>query len=173
MTNTKLRIFAERTKTKVGASEAIRIHSRLKPVHALITFEGETIINYDVVLLESGMTPVQFTVGHKHFPDFYLGVAAIDQRQLRTNRKHFTVQRQLNLAVSWKRGNSKLEANNPLPSYLPGEVAELRIRATDQLANPVKAEFSLALVDEALFAVYKDAVMSINDFFQIGIRREN
>ena len=170
--NTKLRIFAERTKTKVGASETIRIHSRLKPVHALITFEGETIINYDVVLLESGMTPVQFTVGHKHFPDFYLGVAAIDQRQLRTNRKHFTVQRQLNLAVSWKRGNSKLEANNPLHSYLPGEVAELQIRATDQLANPVKAEFSLALVDEALFAVYKDAVMSINDFFQIGIRRE-
>ena len=29
--NTKLRIFAERTKTKVGASETIRIHSRLKP----------------------------------------------------------------------------------------------------------------------------------------------
>ena len=118
------------------------------------------------------MTPVQFTVGHKHFPDFYLGVAAIDQRQLRTNRKHFTVQRQLNLAVSWKRGNSKLEANNPLHSYLPGEVAEIQVRATDQLGQPVKADFSLALVDEALFAVYKDAVMSINDFFQIGIRRE-
>ncbi len=170
--NTKLRIFAERTKTKVGASETIRIHSRLKPVLALITFEGETIINYDVVLLESGMTPVQFTVGHKHFPDFYLGVAAIDQRQLRTNRKHFTVQRQLNLAVSWKRGNSKLEANNPLHSYLPGEVAEIQVRATDQLGQPVKADFSLALVDEALFAVYKDASMDINDFFQNGLRRE-
>ena len=168
----QLLIFAERTKTKVGASESIRVHSRLKPVLALITFEGETIINYDVVLLESGMTPVHFTVGHKHFPDFYLGVAAIDNRQLRTNRKHFTVQRQLNLAVTWMRSDSEHEGNNPLPSYLPGEVAELQIRATDQLANPVKAEFSLALVDEALFAGYKDASMDINDFFQKGLRRE-
>ena len=168
----QLLIFAERTKTKVGASESIRVHSRLKPVLALITFEGETIINYDVVLLESGMTPVHFTVGHKHFPDFYLGVAAIDNRQLRTNRKHFTVQRQLNLAVTWMRSDSEHEGNNPLPSYLPGEVAELQIRATDQLANPVKAEFSLALVDEALFAGYKDVSMDINDFFQKGLRRE-
>ena len=169
----KLRIFTERTKTKVGASETVRIHSRLKPVLVLITFEGETIIDYDVVMLKPGMNTMQVAVGHEHFPDFYLAVAAIDNRQLRKNKKHFTVQRQLNLDVSWKRNNPESENNDPLPSYLPGEVAELQVRATDQLGVPVKAEFSLALVDEALFAVYKDTVMHINDFFQKGLRRES
>ena len=169
---TKLRIFAERTKTMVGASEKLRIHSRLKPTHALITFEGEIIFGYEVRLLKPGINPLQFTIGHEHFPDFYLAVAAIDNRQLRTNRKRFTVQRQLNLDVSWKKNNSESENNDSIPSYLPGEAAEIQVRATDQLGQPVKAEFSLALVDEALFAVYKDDVMHINDFFQKGLRRE-
>ena len=168
---TKLRIFAERTKTKVGALETMSIHSRLKPVYALATFEGESIIRYDVVWLKPGMNPLQFTVGHEHFPDFYLAVAAIDNRQLRMNRKHFTVERQLNLSVTWKEGDPIPDPNQTLPGYLPGEAAEIQVRATDQLGVPVKAEFSLALVDEALFAIYKDTVMHINDFFQKGLRR--
>ena len=169
---TQLLIFAERTKTKVGASETIRVHSRLKPVLALISFEGETIIDYDVVLLKPGMNPMRVVVGHEHFPNFYLAVAAIDNRRLRTHRKHFTVERQLNLDVSWKRSDSESEDNSLIPSYTPGEVAEIQVRATNQLGQPVKADFSLALVDEALFTVYKDASMDINDFFQKGLRRE-
>jgi hypothetical protein len=47
----KLRIFAERTNLKVGNAEKIRIHSRLKPTLALVTFEGEGIISYKVLPL--------------------------------------------------------------------------------------------------------------------------
>ena len=90
---TKLRIFAERTKTEVGASETLRIHSRLTQAYALVTFEGEEVIAYEVLTLKSGMNPLQFTVRHAHFPNFYLGVAAIDGQQLRTTQKHFVVER--------------------------------------------------------------------------------
>ena len=169
---TKLHIFAERTKTQVGASESLRIHSRMKPIHALITYEGEVIIGYEVRLLKPGMNPLEFTVRHEHFPDFHIGVAAIDDRILRKATKHFTVKRQLNLSVSWLGSDPVSDSNQTLPGYLPGEAAEIQVRATDQLGKPVKAEFSLALVDEALFAVYSDAVMHINDFFQKGLRRQ-
>ena len=57
---TKLRIFAERTKTEVGAAETLRIHSRLTQAHALVTFEGEGVIAYEVLALKSGMNPLQF-----------------------------------------------------------------------------------------------------------------
>lgn len=169
---TKLRIFSERTKTQVGATERLRIHSRLKPVHTLITYEGEVIIGYEVRLLKPGMNPLEVTVGHEHFPDFYIGVAAIDDRILRTARKRFTVERQLNLSVTWLGSDPIRGADQTLPGYLPGEVAEIQVRATDQLGQPVKAEFSLALVDEALFAVYKDSYIHINDYFQKGLRRK-
>ena len=171
---TKLRIFAERTKTEVGASEMLRIHSRMTQVHALVTFEGEGVIAYEVLALKSGMNPLQFTVGHAHFPNFYLGVAAIDGQQLRTTQKHFTVERKLNLKVGWKEEQSRPDYNfEPFPIYEPGATAEVEVRATDQLGKPVKAEFSLALVDEALFAIYSDTLTPINDFFQKGSRRES
>ena len=171
---TKLRIFAERTKTEVGTSETFRIHSRLTQVHALVTFEGEGVIAYEVLALKSGMNPLQFTVGHAHFPNFYLGVAAIDGQQLRTTQKHFVVERRLNLKVSWKEEQPRPDYHfEPFPIYEPGATAEVEVRATDQLGKPVKAEFSLALVDEALFAIYSDTLTPINDFFQQGSRRES
>ena len=171
---TKLRIFAERTKTEVGAAETLRIHSRLTQAHALVTFEGEEVITYEVLALKSGMNPLQFTTRHAHFPNFYLGVAAIDGQQLRTTQKHFVVERKLNLKVSWKEEQPSVDYNfEPFPIYEPGATAEVEVRATDQLGKPVKAEFSLALVDEALFAIYSDTLRSINDFFQRGSRRES
>ena len=171
---TKLRIFAERTKTEVGASETLRIHSRLTQAHALVTFEGEGVIAYEVLALKSGMNPLQFTVRHAHFPNFYLGVAAIDGQQLRTAQKHFVVERKLNLKVNWKEEQPRPDYNfEPFPIYEPGATAEVEVHATDQLGKPVKAEFSLALVDEALFAIYPDTLTPINDFFQKGIRRES
>ena len=171
---TKLRIFAERTKTEVGAAETLRIHSRLTQAHALVTFEGEGVIGYEVLALKSGMNPLQFTVRHAHFPNFYLGVAAIDGQQLRTTQKYFVVERRLNLKVSWKGDQPRPDYNfEPFPIYEPGATAEVEVRATDQLGKPVKAEFSLALVDEALFAIYSDTLRSINNFFQRGSRRES
>ncbi len=171
---TKLRIFAERTKTEVGAAETLRLHSRLTQVHALVTFEGEGVIAYEVLALKSGMNPLQFTVRHAHFPNFYLGVAAIDGQQLRTTQKHFVVERSLNLEVSWKEEQPRPDYNfEPFPIYEPGATAEIEVRATDQLGKPVKAEFSLALVDEALFAIYSDTLTPINDFFQKGSRRKS
>ena len=171
---TKLRIFAERTKTEVGTAETLRIHSRLTQTHALVTFEGEEVIAYEVLTLKSGMNPLQFTVRHAHFPNFYLGVAVIDGQQLRTTQKHFVVERSLNLKVSWKEEQPHPDYNfEPFPIYEPGATAEVNVRATDQLGKPVKAEFSLALVDEALFAIYPDKLTPINDFFQKGSRRKS
>ena len=168
---TKLRIFAQGTKTQVGASETLRIHSRLKPVHTLITYEGEVIIGYEVRLLKPGHNRLQFTIGHQHFPDFHIGVTAIEDRSLHTARKRFTVERLLNLSVTWMDSNPIHGSNQTIPGYMPGAAAKIQVRAADQLGQPVKAEFSLALVDEALFAIYKDGVMNINDFFQKGLRR--
>ena len=42
---------------------------------------------------------------------------------------------------------------------------------TDQVGKPVEAELSLALVNEALFAVFPDSLTPILDFFQKDARR--
>ena len=163
----KLRIFADRTKLKVGEQGTVRIHSRLKPSLALLTYEGEGIIHHKVMELDEGWNDLEFLVGHEHFPNFHLAVAVIDSQRtgsgplpLRTAGKDFTVERQLMVSSKVKE------------FYTPGEEALVEVTATDQMGKPVESELSLALVDEALFAIYPDSLRPITDFFNEGIHRD-
>lgn len=163
----KLRIFASTSTLKVGSEPNIRIHSRLDSPKsegqkslALLTYEGEGIIDYEVVELSSGWTDHGFTVGHKHFPNFHLSVSVIDGRKLRTAGHDFRVERELLISIK------------PEKNYLPGEEAMVEVSVTDQLGKPVSSELSIALVDEALYAIYSDMVSPITSFFSEGIHRD-
>jgi len=158
----KLRLFAERAKLKVGSEGKVQIHSRIgvRRSHALVTLEGEGIIGYQILQLKGNWNEVEFAVSHKHFPNFHMAVAVMEGQKLRTAGKEFTVERQLVVSMTLAK-----------EAYLPAEDAEVEIRATDGLGTPVRAEFSLALVDEALFATYPDNLEPITDFFQKGTHR--
>ena len=110
--------------------------------------------------LHKDYNDIAFKVGHDLFPNFRLAVAAIDGRDLRATSKEFTVERELKVVVK------------PLKeAFLPGEDGKIEITVTDQTGQPVAAELSLALVNEALFAVCPDATTPILDFFQKDARR--
>ncbi len=156
----KLRIFANSATLKVGKDAKVRIHSRIDEGLALLTFEGETILRYQIVELKKGHNPLPFDVGHDLFPNFRLAAAAIDGRDLRTASKEFSVERELKVTLK------------PLKdAFLPGEEGQVEIAVTDQVGKPVEAELSLALVNEALFAVVPDKLQPILQFFQKDARR--
>lgn len=156
----KLRIFADEATLKVGQEAKVRLHSRLEKGLALLTYEGETILRYQIVELKKDYNDLPFTVGHDLFPNFRLAAAVIDGRELRVAAKEFTVERELKVVIK------------PLKdTYLPGEEGKVEVSVTDQMGKPVEAELSLALVNEALYAVYPDSLMPILDFFQKEARR--
>jgi len=158
--STKFRFFNEGDTLQVGRTASLRLHSRVKSRWALLTYEGETIIGYDVVSLEEGYNPVPLDVGHEHFPNFRVAVSLIDGQQLRTAAKDFKVQRQLNISV------------RPLADqFEPGAMGKVELEVTDQLGRPVRGELSLALVEEALFARFDETTPAIVDFFQGDARR--
>jgi len=157
----KLRFFAEQSTLQVGAKAEARLHSRVPPGLALLTFEGEEIISYQITQLKKGYNPIEFDVGHEHFPNFRLAAALMDKQDLRTASKDFKVERELKVVVK------------PLKDVVrPGEEAQVELTVTDQLGKPVRAELSLALVDEALLAIYPDTTPKILDFFQKDARRQ-
>jgi len=159
---TKLRLFAESGTLQVGGKASVRLHSRIEAKLALLTFEGETILEHKVVPIKKGYTPISMAVEHKHFPNFSVAVAAIDGRELRTVSRGFVVQRELKVAVK------------PLEDvYAPGAKGKVEITVTDQLGKPVRGELSLALIDEALFATYADTTPNILGFFQAGAYRHS
>jgi tetratricopeptide (TPR) repeat protein len=156
----KLRLFAADATLRVGQDAKVRLHSRLDKGLALLTYEGESILRYQIVDLRKDYNDIGFAVGHDLFPNFRLAAAVIDGRDLRTAHKEFTVERELKVVVKPVKDH-----------YFPGEEGKVEITVTDQTGKPVEAELSLALVNEALYAVVPDTLTPILDFFQKEARR--
>ncbi len=163
----KLRIIADRSELKVDEQAKIRIHSRLETSSlALLTYEGEGIINYKVQKLNKGWNDVELKITNEYFPNFKVAVSSMNIEsanvapKLVIAEKDFTVERQLSIAINVK------------DSYLPGEEVDVEITVTDQVDKPVSAELSLALVEEALFSLYPDTTIPITDFFSEGTHRD-
>jgi alpha-2-macroglobulin len=157
---TKLRFFAQSDTLQVGSTAKLRLHSRLASGLALLTFEGEEILEHRVLTLKKDFNEINLEVDHVHFPNFNVCVNALDGRELRIAQKAFTVERQLNLTVKPKQ-----------EVYGPGAEAEVEIEVTDQLGKPVEGELSLALVDEAIYSLFPDGTPPIREFFQKDARR--
>lgn len=158
----RLRLFADTEHYRVGETAEVRIHSRLAgPRLALITFEGEGIISYAVRTVDKGYTPLRFDVDHPHFPNFHLNVALMNGNRLETAGLPFTVERELRIRI--------LPEKDVL---LPGETAVIAVEARDHLGKPVESEFSLSLVNEAVFAKYPDPTEDIVAFFQKDALRQ-
>jgi len=156
----KLRLFADTATLRVGEEANVRLHSRLDKGLLLLTYEGETLLRHQIIDLKKGDNPIAIQVDHDLFPNFRLAAVAIDGRELRTAFKEFTVERELKIALKSLKD-----------SFLPGEEGKVEIIVTDQTGKPVVAELSLALVNEALFAIYPDHTPGILDFFQKEARR--
>ncbi|MFH0880486.1 MAG: alpha-2-macroglobulin family protein, partial [Lentisphaerota bacterium] len=157
---TKLRLFSDSTTLKVGQEAAVRLHSRLDQRLALVTMEGETILRHQILELREGYNALSLKVDHDLFPNFRLAVALIDGRKLRTAAREFTVERELKVNIQ------------PIKETLsPGEEGVVELTVTDQSGKSVESELSLALVNEALYAVYPDPAAPILDFFQKAARR--
>jgi len=156
----KLRLFADSATLKVGKETSVRLHSRLTKGLALVTFEGETILRHRIIELKKDDNDISIKVGHDLFPNFRLAVSAMDSRELCNATKDFDVERELKISVK------------PLKeAFAPGDAAKVELTVTDQTGQPVEAELSLALVNEALFAVSHDPLTPILDFFQKDARR--
>ena len=172
----KLRIFAETTQLKLGQSETISIHSRLEHRNdnlslALITFEGNRIIDYQVMALKHGENPITIQARHEHYPNFFLTISAIDESSLRQAERTFTVQQDLHLQITPSASNSG-SVDSKFVTYLPEQETKLEILATDQLGRPVEAELSLSLTESLLWQMFPDPLLPINDFFYQGSYRQ-
>ncbi len=156
----KLRFFAEKSSYDVGSEIPLRLHSRVAKGLALLTFEGEEILGHRIISIDKGDNRLVAPVEHAHFPNFRVSVALIDGRTLRGASKRFNIRREL-----------KVTLTPGQEVYAPGERGSIDILATDQLGNPVRAELSLALVNQALLDRYADETPAILTFFQEGASR--
>jgi len=157
---TKLRLLADQTGAVAGASIAMRLVNRAGAGLALVTFETDRVLDYRLVSLSEGETPLVFETREEHVPDVFVGAALMLGNELFTAEASLRVRRELTV-----RARPLREVVEPL-----GE-AEVELVVTDGLGRPVRAELAFAAVDDALFQLYPDPSPELGAFLEEGARR--
>ncbi|MCX8037330.1 MAG: tetratricopeptide repeat protein, partial [Candidatus Sumerlaeia bacterium] len=155
-----LRILGDRETFKVGETAAVNMVCRTTDtVLALVTYESDGILGYEIKELKKGENPHQFRMLDAYAPNMVLAAAAIYKNKFFTAEKDFTVNKGLTIEIKSEKDK-----------YQPGETAKVLIKAFDQEGKPVRARMALALVDQALYALYGDTLPDIREFFYGGRR---
>lgn len=153
--STRLRVLAEAKVARVGESLELDVHNRAGAGLALITLEGEEVLEYRLLKLGEGHNRIELTVADDHSPNFAVAAAMMRESHLYTASSEFLVERELQVKVT--------------PSkevYAPGEEALVELEVTDQLGRPVSAELALSVVDSALLELFPEGLPKLSVFFQ-------
>ncbi len=157
----RLRMLTDSTQTEVGQTLSLDLLNRAGPGLALITFEGESIIDYRLVQLASDHNEIELEVDDKHFPNFRVSAAFMLGNEFFEAATDLEVERALTVKVTPAQ-----------ETVQPGESLRVDIEVTDQLGRPVEAELCLAIVDAALFHRFPDNAPAMVSFFEQGAHRD-
>ena len=150
----RLRLLADKHQYKVGDTAEIKLHWREAPALALVTYEGASILGYQLVPLKKGSNKLSVPMASKLAPNFNLSVSVMHGSRLHETGSDFRVARKLNITL--KPDRTTLE---------PGGNLKVEITTTDAQGKPVSAEVSLGLVQQNLWQLYGDENSIINQFF--------
>jgi uncharacterized protein YfaS (alpha-2-macroglobulin family) len=175
----EFQIQAERNQYKPYEKARLMITSSFDGP-ALLTFERGQVIHTRPVMLTAPLTEVEIDIIPEDAPNIFVVVNAwkgeygtleailADQKKSYSSQslrdaRLFRAEVELIVDAGANRLNVTIEPDQA--SYQPRQEANLTVRVTDARNQPVQAELSLALVDEAIFSLSEDTSGLIFDAF--------
>ncbi len=128
-----------------------------EPASVLVTAEGNGLYSGQVYKSSGGSIAVDVPVKPEYAPNFYVGAVFI------RGNKMYEGSKSLSVPPTAHEMNVQLVPSKP--QYQPGEAASYTIKASDSSGKPVVAEFSLGVVDEAIYAIKPETAGSIVNAF--------
>lgn len=158
-----LQVIMDKKTYNQGETAKVLINSSETGVTALITVEGRRLYEHRLIKLNAKSTVVEIPIKSHYRPNFYISACYAK------NKKFNSAQARAKISLADQ--SIKLVVTPDKPKYEPGEKATYLVKATDHRGKPVRAEVSLGVVDEAIYAIRKENTTPILDFFYA--RREN
>jgi len=124
----------------------------------LLTLEGREVLSRRVVPLNGAVEVIELPVTADQAPYVFISAVVISQGRFYSRTK--------NLKVDLSPDRLDLKVKPGREVYAPGDRVRLSVDAAGNDAKPREAELSLAVVDEALFAVAPDRRPDIYGFFR-------
>ena len=153
----RIQIVADKKSYQPGDVAHVLIVTGSGPATVLVTAEGNALYSGQVITSNGGSVAVDVPVKPEYAPNFYVGAVFIRDNKL------FEGSKSLSVPPTAHELNVQLVPSKP--QYLPGEAASYTIKASDSSGKPAVAEFSLGVVDEAIYAIKPDTAGTILNAF--------
>jgi alpha-2-macroglobulin len=137
---------------------------------ALLTLERADVRSQQVVDLTPPLTVVDIAIQENDAPNIFASVMAWKEQDNSVLGENSVPESRLlistiELPVSLAHKTLNIEIKPDKEQYQPGDEATITLRATNSQGDPVSAELSLAVVDEAIFSLSPDLSASMLSTF--------
>jgi alpha-2-macroglobulin len=153
----QVKIIADKKSYAVGDTAKLLILTGVDKSHVLVTTEGRTLQSKRVVDADSSSVTVEIPITDSSQPNFYVGATFLYDNNLYQGQKNVkvpAVQQKLQITIEPTK-----------KQFEPGERAVYNITAKDASGKPAAGEFSVGIVDEAVYAIRPDMTQPIEDAF--------
>lgn len=143
-----LQLWLDKTSYRVGEEAKIAVRSKLENATVLVTVEGGRLHSFKLLNLRNGMAQWRFKLAEDLMPNAYVTASLVWQKKFVQETKG------LRFDLDGYRLQVTVESDRGV--YEPRQPAKLTMRVSDKVGNPVRAELSVAVVDEAIYAIKED-----------------
>ncbi len=149
--NQRLRLVTDRDTYQVADTAKIFIPNPFPTAAtALISFERSTVMNYVIRQIPVGGVEIEYRLSSEDVPNLYVSLTLLGRTESgKLDFRHGYVP----LRVSPQEQSLQVNATLQPPQAAPGDELTLEIRVQDGAGQAVQGEFSVAVVDKAIFAL--------------------
>jgi len=144
----QIRMVPDKKSYKPGETAKVLIIAGVPECDLWLSLEGKTLYWTKYLAVKGGTVTVDVPIESGHAPNVYLSAIFLRDNKLHRGSKIIKVppiEKQI-----------QVEVTTPKSEYKPGEPAQFAVTAKDHKGQPVRAEFSLGVVDEAIYALAKE-----------------
>jgi uncharacterized protein YfaS (alpha-2-macroglobulin family) len=153
-----IRIIADKKSYQAGDTARVLILTGVPESYLLVSSEGRNIRHQQIVHATSSAVTVEIPLGLNDQPNVWISAAFLRDNQF--------YQAQRNLKVPAVQQQLQIDLRPSKPQFQPGEKATYAVFVRDAAGKPVRGEFSLGVVDEAIYAIQPEAGSDIfNSFY--------
>ncbi len=131
-----------------GENAEIAIRSSQRDAVFYVTLEGDKLYRSKVVRSQGAVTRVSLPLTAEQTPSAVMSVCMVHNKRM--------YQRTVPLRVGWTQGALQIAVRTDKARYQPRETVQVELRTTDGEGKPTRAELSLAVVDESIYAIRED-----------------
>ncbi len=156
-TESDLEIALDKKEYKVGEPVTAIVRSRLKEAAVWVAMETNRVVEQKLVRLKNGAAEVQLTAPDSRAKNAFVSAQTVSNRSFYQRSKSFRTGLEAQALT--------VTLTPDRPEAKPGERIGVAILAKDANGQPVAADFSLGIVDEAIYAIQEDRDDPMDTFY--------